>query len=83
MIEFYDLIINMGYTPGIETLRNTTFSGQDLKSAFCEALSSHNYNLRQAKKLVLDLCFNRDTVRLNFLLGYRDEGGNELYIGDC
>nr|YP_010390604.1 hypothetical protein NDA35_mgp32 [Fusarium aethiopicum]UPX01178.1 hypothetical protein [Fusarium aethiopicum]UPX01235.1 hypothetical protein [Fusarium aethiopicum] len=74
MIEFYDLIINMGYTPEIETLRNTTFSGQDLKSAFCEALSSHNYNLRQAKKLVLDLCFNRDTVRLNFLLGYRDEG---------
>ncbi|RYE13456.1 MAG: hypothetical protein EOP34_08800 [Rickettsiales bacterium] len=74
MIKFYDVIISMGYIPDLEVVRETTFAGHDLKIAFIQALNIHDYNLGQAKKLVLDLCYNRDSVSLNFLLGYCDHG---------
>ena len=72
MLEFYDVIISMGYIPYIEPFREVNFSDLNLSDAFFQALTDHGYTSGQAKKLVLDLCFNRDTVRLNFLLGYRD-----------
>lgn len=79
MIEFYDIIISMGYIPNIESFREINFSDLTLKDAFFQAINSNGYTLGQAKKLVLDLCPSRNFADLDFLF-YLDNRGIMNYI---
>jgi hypothetical protein len=70
MIKFYDLIISMGYTPDIESLREIKFEDIthfSLRDAFFHALHDRGYTTGQAKKLVLDLLPERNPEQLYFL----------------
>jgi len=80
MIEFYDVIISMGYIPNIESLREINFfSDLNLSNAFIQAITNHGYTSGQAKKLVLDLCPKRNPAELNFLF-YLDNRAIMNYI---
>lgn len=79
MLEFYDVIISMGYIPYIEPFREVNFSDLNLSDAFFQALTDHGYTSGQAKKLVLDLLPKRNPAELNFLF-YLDSIAVTNYI---